>query len=216
MKYRLLLPSLALMICLQGCTTDIADYVTTNGALYRSTLAQGRTMTDIDYTMLLDNVAMFRELKTNALPWHLAFLSGDITIKDTLTGGDPNFSYAWDPISRSFGASASRSWQENWTAVPVVDGPTLERLTGIYRNLADVKWIMNGRSLADDEGASGYYGFTRVWVSKANLGHLTTATISVLAAASSAGVSGPLYQGITPSFRSATPLLPSGPIFEIR
>ncbi len=39
-------------LCGQGCTT---------WQLTRSTLAEGKTLTDIEYAMVLDNVAMFRD-----------------------------------------------------------------------------------------------------------------------------------------------------------
>jgi hypothetical protein len=192
----------AFVIFLQGCTT---------WQLTRSTLAEGKTLTDIEYAMVLDNVAMFRDSPQNtAVPWHLSFSTGDVTIKDTLSAGNPNLSYAWDPISRVFGGSASRSWQENWTAAPITDKPTLDRLTARYKRLADpnqTTWIKSGTSSPGMEAACGSYKGTRVWVEKNQLHQLTDETIKILGEASPGGIG---------STQISRPLLLPGPTFNIR
>ena len=203
MKKHVLSQLLVVLVCTQGCTT---------WQLTRSTLAEGKTFTDIQYSMVLDNVAMFEDSAGNsALPWHLTFSSGDVTIKDTLNAGNPSLSYAWNPVSRVFGASASRSWQENWTAAPVTDQPTLNRLIKIYAILSDrrkTSWINNGWGKPGEEAASGWYGEIRVWVSKGDLHYLTDETLNILAAASSTGMAAPM--------QGPRPLLLPGPTFNIR
>ena len=153
-------------------------------------------MTDIQYSMVLDNVAMFRNLQANAVPWHLTFSSGDVTIRDTITVGNPNLSYAWDPISRGYGASASRNWQENWTAAPVTDQASLKRLTNLYAILADPRqagWIKEGPANSVDVVASGTFRETHVYVLRHDLPRLTHYTIQALADASPAGLPQPYY-----------------------
>ena len=74
MKTRILF-SMALMGIVNACTSAQLEY---------STLAQGRTLTDLHYQIVLDNVAMFREAP-GSLPWHVKITDGSITISDSVT-----------------------------------------------------------------------------------------------------------------------------------
>ncbi len=216
---RLIIP-LFVLIFSAGCTSwQLAD----------STLAQGRTFTEIEYSMVLDNVAQFRALRadhlTNGMPWHLTLSSGEITIKDTITAGNPTLGYAWHPINRMIGGSATRSWQENWTAAPVTDGSTLLQLESRYREIADPTndcWIHEGYGPAGRETASGTFGRYRVWVgtSDDDVSRLTAATLRVLGTAALAGTaalpSRAGSSGGTPASPMSAPLFLPGPTSEIQ
>jgi len=83
--------------------------------LKQNTLAQGRTLTDMEYTMVLDNVAMFRQ-RPGALPWHLKFTQGSVAIQDNV-GGSLNYSWG-SGVSRMPGFSAQIGSVETWNVVP--------------------------------------------------------------------------------------------------
>lgn len=152
---------------ISGCTSVQLQY---------STLAQGRTLTDLQYQIVLDNVAMFREAP-GSLPWHLKITQGSITINDAL---NPSFSYASPPINRTFGLAGSRAWQEGWTVVPVVNPLELSKLKTIYEKARTYSWIKDGA--VPGGFAWGRYAGRLVWVGSDDLKKLTELTLEVLAA----------------------------------
>lgn len=112
------------VVLLPGCATH---------QLQSSTVATGRTATEILYSMVLDNLAMF-VVEPNALPWHIKITQGAITINDSFT---PTLSYVKAAaISRTVQLAGSQSAQVSWTVVPVVDKTTLVALQGIYQEAA--------------------------------------------------------------------------------
>jgi hypothetical protein len=101
--------------------------------LNRSTVATGRTATDIIYSMVLDNVALAKQLP-GALPWHIKITQGTITINDSVT---PTLGYmSAAAITRSIQLASTQSAQVSWTVVPVVDKPTLGTLQTYYQKAA--------------------------------------------------------------------------------
>src|ERR1051326_1097700 len=111
---RLALPPGLVVLFMSGCT----QY-----ALRDSTLDQSRTLTDIHYRVVLDNLAMLPERK-GSLPWGMRITQGTATVTDGVSG---TFSYAWSPVSRTLSATPSRQWQLGWTLVPVTDSSDLDR-----------------------------------------------------------------------------------------
>jgi hypothetical protein len=150
-----------------GCTSMQLQY---------STLAQGRTLTDLQYQIVLDNVAMFRQAP-GSLPWHLKIESGTVTINDTV---NPSFSYTGPVVSRTYILGGARIWQEGWTVVPVVNSEELSALKHIYEWAAKQTWIEEGT--VPDGFVWGRYGTRIVSVRLKNLEKLTNLTLKVLKA----------------------------------
>jgi hypothetical protein len=147
--------------------------------LKRSTLAQGQTLTDLEYTMVLDNIAMQRQMP-GALPWHLKVTQGSVQIDDNIAG---SFDYSWDSgvgsfIDRTLGVNGGRTWQESWTVVPEIDTAHLTALQTAYSKYVDAPWIHNGPP--PPLSICGHYGPRCVWVKTADVAKLTQATLDVL------------------------------------
>lgn len=122
---------LLVAIGVSGCTSY---------QLQRNTLAQGRTWTEIQYEMVLDNIAMFRQAPSS-LPWHIQIAQGSSAVTDAVT---PNFTYSWPTIAHTFGITGSRNWQDNWTVVPLSDDTKLLQLQKIYQENSAASWIHDG------------------------------------------------------------------------
>jgi hypothetical protein len=142
--------------------------------LKRSTLAQGKTLTELQYEMVLDNLAMFRQAP-DALPWHLKIAQGSIAINDSL---NPSFSYNWPVISHTLSLSGTRSWQDSWTVTPLVNNKFLKQLQNIYNNSCRAEWIHEGFGPPDSFG--GHFRQTYIWVGRENVKDLTDITLKVL------------------------------------
>jgi len=155
---------------LAGCSTA--------SALRASTVATGRTATDIVYAMVLDNLATIKA-DSNALPWHIKVTQGSIGVTDN--ANPPNFGITWPHISRTTTASVSRSWAVSWTVVPVIDKVTLEDLRGRYRMEAadNFDTYYGTGSPPSDAPVTG----SGIWVKPGQLGHFTTLVTDVLAKA---------------------------------
>jgi hypothetical protein len=154
---------------LGGCThTD----------LRQSTVAAGSTLTDLEYEMVLDNVAMFKS-NPNFLPWHLKISQGSVQISDSL---NPSLTYnSANPITRGWTIAGGRMWAESWTVTPTVNADELDRLARLYRDAATASWVEEG--FAPPGAPCGHYGRKFVWVKSENLESLTTLTEKVLGAA---------------------------------
>lgn len=144
--------------------------------LKKSTLAVGSTFTDLEYRMVLDNVALQRE-RPGALPWHLKLTQGIVQISDT---ANPTLAGTWaSPSSGTATLSGTRNWQESWTVVPETDsGNLFNLLTKVYSKAATNAWIHCGPPPPD--AVSGHYGKTTVWVGKDHVKDLTELTMAVL------------------------------------
>lgn len=161
------LSALAMIFGLSGCTSL---------QLQRNTLAQGRTWTEMQYGMVLDNLAMFRQ-SPGALPWHLTISQGSTAVNDTLMS---NFSHVWPTIMNTFGFTGTRGLQDNWTVVPVSDEKRLSNLRRIYNANCNVAWIHNG---SGPRGCfSGHFRSSYVWVNSSDVENLTNVTLQVLKA----------------------------------
>ena len=152
-------------ICASGCIST---------QLQNSTLSQARTLTDLQYRMILDNVAMFRAAP-GSMPWHIKIAQGSITVNDNV---NPGLRFAWPPTSREIGLSVAREWQTSWTVTPVIDPGELAELKVLYEAAAQQSWIESGEM--SDAVAFGQYGLTHVSVRLPHLSQLTDLTLKVL------------------------------------
>jgi hypothetical protein len=98
--------SLVLLAGVSGCTSN---------ALSRTTFEQTSTINNIQFTEILQNLALFQQSPT-ALPWAVGIVGGEITVTDNL---------------RTIGAS--REWEQNWKLLPITDPRVLLRLQRLYQ-----------------------------------------------------------------------------------
>lgn len=185
------IPLLLVMLAASGCTSY---------QLQRNTLAQGRTWTEIQYEMVLDNIAMFREAP-NSLPWHITLSQGSTAVSDSIM---PMTTHTFPTIAHTFGISGSRLLQDNWTVIPVSDEPTLRNLRRVYQNNRGESWIHDGAGAPGSFG--GHFRSHYVWVSFTDADKLADLTFSVL------------KKGEVPPKPHATPgpLLLPGPVAPLR
>jgi hypothetical protein len=162
-----LIPILLVALGVPACTSY---------QLQRSTLAQGRTWTEIEYEMVLDNIAMFRQAP-GSLPWHITITQGSSAVTDTVT---PNFNYSWPTIAHTFGITGSHNLQDNWTLVPLSDDGKLGRLQRIYQENSAASWIHEG--VGPPGSFSGHFRSSYVWVGASDAGKLAVLTFKVLKA----------------------------------
>src|SRR5262249_37580012 len=105
----------------------------TNLQLARSMVSQASTDMDIEYQMVLDNIAMF-ECNPSALPWHVRINDGVVQVNDQAGidslgvqwGASPNFTR---------GPRATRSITEQWGADAVTNPRIVKKLQDVYREV---------------------------------------------------------------------------------
>ena len=90
-------------------------------------LDQGATVTDFEYRMTLDNLAMFRT-DQGSLPWHLDLTNGTAQIDGSIA---PSATYTWPPTSRMLSLSATREVTINWTLTPTLNDEQLGAPSGV-------------------------------------------------------------------------------------
>lgn len=120
-------PSLCILTmslaCLHGCASK---------QLQRSTVRQVRTLTDLQYQQVLDNLAMYK-LNREALPGIAVLKTGATQVGDT---GSLGF-YGVAGIETKFGASptimGTRSIVDQWGLVPVTDDNALKLLRKAFQ-----------------------------------------------------------------------------------
>ena len=161
-------------LSLSGCSTV--------STLQSTTISQGRTSTEIVYSMVLDNLEMIRQ-QPDALPWHLKITQGGIGITDS---ANPSFTFAWPTIARTLGISASRQWAISWTVVPVYDKQTLLDLQTRYReeatnNKFDTYYEEGSLPPVNQSIPYGKYGDTYLSVRSGQMGHVGVLVTDVLA-----------------------------------
>lgn len=109
----------------------------TDAQLRQTTVRQSRTLTDIQYRMVLENLA---ELSCNpgAMPWHASVSGGAAQVADTgqgiFTAGINLFNGSGGTFS-SYAPAAqfARTIVQQWTLAPITDGDTLRLLRIAYR-----------------------------------------------------------------------------------
>ena len=169
---------LAACAMLAGCATrQLADM----------TIAEGDSASDIEFRMVLANLALYRVYRPHALedsplPWHLKITQGSAEVVDTL---NPTFGQTLVAPEQTFGLSVSRGVTVNWTFVPENDTERLTKLRQLYFDAT-----RDERFSADfEEGRipggspSGRYRGFYVWPKPGHIGALTTLALRVLAEA---------------------------------
>lgn len=158
----------------------------TNTALQRSTIAVGSSVTELQYQIVLGNLAMFRarhpaaESAPDILPWHVKITQGSIGVTDTLQG---TVTLVAPNISRTTQLSGTRAWAESWTIVPEIDHEVLRKLQTLYFCVATdptfLSYFAEGERRSPDE-PSGSYGNWIVSVRANSRQVLTNLTLAVL------------------------------------
>jgi hypothetical protein len=108
-----------------GCTHTI---------LRNSTRHQAATLTDLQYQQVLDNLAL-QAACPGALPYFAVTALGLTQVSDTGTSMDsviPNNGIR-GLTSGIYNITSSRTLQENWTVVPVMDPDRLDRMRCLYQ-----------------------------------------------------------------------------------
>lgn len=159
---------------LSGCTS----YDTS-----QETAKAGATLTDLEYQMVLDNVAMYRFIKSpNVLPSFSLVQAGTIQIGDTPFSVSPNLSYAWSPWTWAGGLAPGRKWQDSWTLIPTTDPNAIPKLQALFWNAAaDRTDFRDGRGPGSHD-IVGHYRSCWVWVPDANRAPLSDLTFAAIAA----------------------------------
>jgi hypothetical protein len=103
----------------------------TNRQLARSMVAQASTVMDIEYQMVLDNIAMFK-CNPSALPWHVRINDGVVQVNDQ--AGLDSLGIQWGTNSNfTRGPRAMRSVTEQWGADAVTNPRIVKKLQDVYR-----------------------------------------------------------------------------------
>jgi hypothetical protein len=116
------------LLASEGCTS---------AQLRTTTLNQGSTLSDIQYQMVLRNLATFAE-NPSAVPWHLSITLGTSQVTDSGTG---RIGLLWNFPRRvsdqlftfNPSASASRTVVQQWSTNPIVHTDALKLLQMAYR-----------------------------------------------------------------------------------
>jgi hypothetical protein len=109
----------------------------TDAQLRITTVTQGATLADLQYQMVLRNLAAFAE-DPSALPWHMSITAGTAQVADAATGhATPLAAFAPVRSNRFFqfgtGGSASRTVVQQWSTNPIVHTDALRLLQMAYR-----------------------------------------------------------------------------------
>ena len=125
----------------------------TNTQLRISTVNQGATLADIQYQMVLRNLATFAE-NPSAIPWHISITSGTAQVADAATahssfvGHFPQQAvsrfFEWDP-----GISGSRTIVQQWATNPIVHTDAIKVLQMAYRRAYGIDEMPDKRLLDD-------------------------------------------------------------------
>ncbi len=125
----------------------------TNTQLRITTINQGSTLSDIQYQIVLRNLATFAA-NPSAIPWHVSVTAGTAQVADAATAHSaflaqftPIFSggwFQWDP-----GATGSRTIVQQWSTNPIVHTDALKVLQMAYRRAFGFQ-EMPDKKLLDD------------------------------------------------------------------
>lgn len=166
-----------------------------HSALRQDTLAMASTLTDLQYRMVLDNLAMLSQ-QPDVLPWHVKLDDGNVQVEDEgrLSLDVSPLTSDWQPLVGSF---VERRGTQQWGLVPVTDPKELRDLQALYRRamgarvegerleeLDDVpeKWFQTGsrREVPDDAVYVGRWRDRYAWVESDHTRELTEFTLAVL------------------------------------
>jgi hypothetical protein len=120
--------NLLVLLAAVGCTDT---------QLRKSTLDQASTLADIQYQMILRNLASFTA-NPSAIPWHTSIVTGTAQVADS-ANAHSNFIPQFSPLrgNRWFewgtGATGSRTIVEQWSTNPIVHTDALKVIQMAYR-----------------------------------------------------------------------------------
>jgi hypothetical protein len=164
-------------VLLAGCATT---------QLATTTLAQGDTVSDIEYRMVLANLAMFRTyrpatLAASPLPWQLKITQGSAEVADSI---NPTVGATYPPpVVATPALAATRGVTVNWTFAPETDSAHLTQLRAAYFAAASDPAFAADFAEGTKPGGKpvGRYQGLYVWPKPDHIGALTTLTLTVLA-----------------------------------
>lgn len=160
-----------------GCTTS---------RLRESTISVASTLTELQYRMVLDNLAMMSR-HPQALPWGVKLDSGTVQVNDQIGAEAGLLSLTWQKVYDAVEGRAEILPQfqttQKWDVVPVTDPKELRDLQAAYRRalgkdieealLDDIdipqEWFGQGQAgdVPTDALYVGRYKNQRVWVAEA-------------------------------------------------
>ena len=114
------------LACASGCTA---------GRLRQRTINQGRSLPELQYQQVLDNLAQFAT-HPGSLPWHVNLKEGTTQVTDSFSGGaalDLGPPVTWFPQ-----LLGSRTAVAQWGMAPVIDPTELRLLRIAYRRALGV------------------------------------------------------------------------------
>jgi hypothetical protein len=140
------------LLALAACALSLASGCT-NTQLRITTVNQGSTLSDIEYQMVLRNLASFAT-NPSFIPWHMSVVGGTAQVADAGTLRS-NYLQQW-ALSRSQnwfnwtpGASASRTIVQQWSTNPIVHTDALKVLQLAYRRAYGIQEMPDKRLLED-------------------------------------------------------------------
>lgn len=183
---------LALGAGTEGCRTS--------QDLRRRTVDAASTLTDLQYRMVLNNLAML-SAHPHALPWYVRLKDGSVQVSDHGAFHANAFSYQyvfqdeWSTVR--LGPSAGRATTMQWNVSPVTDPAELRALRAAYRKVLGLEhradalkgvdvpagdWFHVGEADVVPEEALyvGRYRDRCVWVTEDGVEALSNFTLAVL------------------------------------
>jgi len=146
------------------CTLSLATLTgCTSLQLRESTVQVGATVTDLNYDMVLSNIAMMRAVP-NALPWAMKLSQGAVTLTD-MGQIAPGFSTTYPQVTPSTTLTGSRSLADGWTVTPLADPDQIKPLAAQYQEFVHKDWIHDGGGSIPSGAFVGHYKDHTVWVS---------------------------------------------------
>jgi hypothetical protein len=122
---------LAFLVVVSGCTAS---------RLRHSTINQAKTLTDLQYQQVMDNLAQFT-VNPYTLPWHVNLKTGVSQIQDT-GSADIQFPLT-SRIIPLLDLSGSRAIVEQWSNVPLTDDTMLKLVQAAYQNAVGVTHFLS-------------------------------------------------------------------------
>lgn len=163
------------------------------------TLQVAGTLTDIQYQMVLDNLAMMAS-NPGLLPWHVRLATGSVEVRDQVSAELGLNSLTWRRVYDLLDARAllipERRRSQEWNIVPVASPKDLLRLQTAYQQAVgraaggpphpglDMPpgWFGTGGQgdVPADAAFKGSYRGRHVWVMPGDVQHLSKFTLVVL------------------------------------
>lgn len=163
--------------------------------LQRNTLRQASTITDLQYRLVLDNLAMLVD-EPMMLPWHVKLDDGRVQVEDEVRA-QADVSPLTTNLEPLIGGFGERRTTHLWGVVPVTDPKELRDLQTAYRIALDREtdedliegideiptgWFEKGRRDDVPRNARfvGRYRDRYVWVPDDHIEELTRFTLNIL------------------------------------